>query len=485
MVKGKYVIGWEDDDFVIYRDGCVAWEGDTIVHVGRDFTGDVDEVIDAGDAIIAPGFIDMNAVGDIDHHLIFSDYPAEHASRLGWSADYFEHRRREDMSTEDEAIKSRYVYAHMLRNGTTTAIPITSTIPKAAGETYEEIVAAAGHAADLGLRVYLGPSYLQAKHVNDKSGTCSVRKLPPNEIEKGLANAERFIQEFDGAHEGLIRACVGPERIELQSEESILASVGLARKYGVPIRMHATQGLFEYGYIMDKTGLSPVQYLERLGYWGKDTLLPHGFVVSGYSGIEDKGTADLDILRDRGVGVIHCPIVIGRSGKALQSWGKHVRHGIRLCLGSDTWPADIIENIKYGSMIARILDDNREENHFATFYRAATVGAARALGRGDLGRLAPGCQADIIVIDQTRPDYGVQMDPIQSLFNNGYGSMVRHTIVAGRIVMRDRVIPGFDDDEMRARAQEVHDRMRDTYIRRSDTPEMPAGDFFPPNFPLR
>lgn len=501
MVKGRYVIGWDDSltdglgskgDFVVHRDGAVVYEGDTITYVGsaRDYRGPgPDEVIDGEDCIVSPGFIDLNALGDIDHHLIFADFPAERSADLQWSAEYFESHPTEQLPAADEAFKSLYAYTNLIRNGITTAMPITGTIHKRAGETYEELAAAAGHAVQLGLRAYLGPSYLQGKHVIDpETGQQAVRFFEGEEAslgEEGLADAERFIQEFDGIQGGLIRGCVVPERIELLTEDLIVRSKELARKYDVPIRLHAAQGLFDYNFFMETKGMSTVKYLDSLGFLDAMTLIPHGYAMSGFSQIEDQSDADLDIVRDRGSSVIHCPIVQARWGNRLESFGRYVRHGINMCMGTDTWPVDILEHCRVGSFVARILDGNRPEDQFAQFFRALTIGGARALGRDDLGRLSPGCKADLVIIDQSAPEYGVQMDPILSLLTNGSGRDVQTSIINGRIVMRDRQIDGVDQEALLSEAQAAHMRMAESYIRRSSTPEAVFTDFYPSTFPMR
>lgn len=487
MIRGSYVIGWDQDDFVYYRDGQVVYDGDTITYVGTAYDGEVDEVIDAGDSIIAPGFVDMNALGDVDHHLIFAGFPPERATELQWSQEWAA-QRVEQMSAEDEAAKSLYAYVSLIRNGVTTAMPITSTIPKYAGETYEEIAAAAEHAERLGLRVYLGPSYLQGKHVRDeKTGEMKVHLFDSDDAARGIADAERFIKEYDGRANGRIRACVVPERIELQTEEALIASKELAKRYGVPIRLHAAQGMFEYDFIMNATGMSPVAYLDSIGFLDELTLLPHGFAASGYSKIADQSDADLDILRDRGVPVIHCPLVIARMGSALETFGRYLRHGIRMCMGSDTWPPDMIYVCTLGSYLARILDDNKPEAQFDAFYRAATVGGADALGRPDLGRLAPGCRADIIAIDISDVDFGVRSDPLQSLMMNGSGSLVKTSIIDGNVVMRDRVIPGIDMNALLEQAQGIHDRMRSSYRVRAGSAwaDKTDDEFFGSTYPYR
>lgn len=477
-VKGKYVIGFQNGEHIIYKNGEVVFEDDTIIYVGKYYYGDVDRVIDEGNCIVSPGFIDLNALGDINHDLFFNEFPIERQTDLQCSLDYFENHRKEEMSQEDENYKSLYAYTVLVMNGITTAMPITCTIYKKAGETYEEIVAAANNAGRLGLRIYLGPSYLSGKHVATDDGKQIVKYFDEEEANEGLYNAEKFIKEYDNAYDGLIKACVVPERIELQTEESIIKSKELARKYNCPIKLHAAQGVFEYDYIMENYGLSTIQYLDSLNFLDEKTFIPHGFVTSGYSKIEDQSDKDLDILRDRGTSVIHCPLVYARKGKALESFGRFVRKGINMTMGTDTFPADMIKNMELGSYLGKLLDDNNKENNLRYFFNAATINGAKALGRDDLGKLEVGAKADIIIVDLDRFEMGVTEDPIQTLVLNGDGNFVNTSIINGKIVMEDRKIEGLDLDQLLKNAQEIHDRNKLSYMTRSRTQNLTEDEFF-------
>ena len=89
-------------------------------------------------------------------------------------------------------------------------------------------------------------------------------------------------------------------------------------------------------------------------------------------------------------------------------------------------------------------------------FGAATLGGARSLGRDDLGRLAPGAAADLIVIDLSGRGtlrYGPVRDPVKSVVECGVGDDVETVVVAGRVVMENGAIPGVDLDALRAEAQ--------------------------------
>ena len=111
------------------------------------------------------------------------------------------------------------------------------------------------------------------------------------------------------------------------------------------------------------------------------------------------------------------------------------------------------------------------------------VAAAVALRRPDLGRLAPGSKADLIVVDFDRPHIGQQIDPIQTLLLAGHGRDVRHVMVDGRWSMFDGVIPGVDEAADKRRAQAQFERLMALYpVRTWGHP--PVEDIFSSAYPV-
>jgi cytosine/adenosine deaminase-related metal-dependent hydrolase len=97
-------------------------------------------------------------------------------------------------------------------------------------------------------------------------------------------------------------------------------------------------------------------------------------------------------------------------------------------------------------------------------FEAATLNGARSIGRDDIGRLAPGARADIVIIDLTGRDslrYGPIRDPIKSLVDCGIGDDVDTVIVDGVVRMESGRIPGVDFAELRRLAQAAGDRIWD------------------------
>ena len=232
-VKGSYVIGYNGADHEIIRDGEVVYENDTIIYVGKHYEGEVSKTEDAGNAVIMPGFIDLNALGDIDHDILHTEAFSNIRSSLNPSEEYFEKGTHEVMTAEEEAFKSLYAYTQLIMHGITTAMPITSTYYKKWADTYEEEEAGVHHAGRLGLRLYTSPSYQCGLNVVRPDGTMTVRYLE-GQGEEGLERAVRFIRKYDGAYDGLIRGALLPERIETQTEENKTVCRGIKVPHQAP-----------------------------------------------------------------------------------------------------------------------------------------------------------------------------------------------------------------------------------------------------------
>ncbi|EHM13326.1 MULTISPECIES: chlorohydrolase family protein [Jonquetella] len=482
-IKARYVIGFDGHGHRIIENGQVVYEGQNILYVGaKEFPGTVDREIDCGCSLVSPGLIDLDALGDIDHGLYHWEVPSQKNASLMWSKKYWDQGPREFMTPEEEAFKSLYAYAALVRAGITTAMPITSVLYKACAETYEEIEAAAYNARDVGLRVYLGPSYQSGNRVVASDGTTSV--LYDEEAgKKGLERAIRFANVYGGWADGLINAVMVPERIETQTIDNLVRSKAAAREIGCPMRLHAAQGSFEYNWIVSHHSKTPLQLLDSLGILDDRTLIPHGLFVQGFSELSNPLPGDdLALLAERKTTVIHCPLVYARGGTALESFGRYRRAGVNMAMGTDTFPCDLLLNISVGSMMARRVDKSPEGNRVADFFETATLGGARALGRDDLGRLAAGAKADIVVFDLSGRHIGPIDDPLRTLVNSGSGRDLKLSVINGRVVFENGRVLGIDESRLDERAQQYYDRMKASVAER-DFRGQSLDELFAPSFP--
>lgn len=457
-LKASFVVGFDGKQHVLWRHGEVVFEGGTIIFVGRGFPGEVSQWIDYGHALIGPGFIDLDALGDLDSTVLTLDNGAEWNMGRVWSEDYLRAGPSECYSPDEELFKYRYAFTQLIRNGITTAMPITSMYYRRWAEHYDEFAGVAALSGELGLRTYLGPCYMSgmtyaradgspAQHWDEAAGLA------------GLKEAERFFRDFDGAHGGLVRGALLPDRIETCTPALLERTAAVQRELNAPLRLHCCQSRYEVDLVRRLRGLSSLQWLHGFGLLNPRSVLPHGILVSG--------DGDLQRLADSAASLVHCPVVFAREGDALDSFGRYRALGINLAMGTDTFPADMLDNLRQGLNIARVMEGDAEHTRMLDLYNAATLGGAQALGRDDLGRLAPGSRADITVFRLGHFHQGPFFDPLKNLFTAGRGDDCIASFIDGRSVMQDGQVQGADYADLQRRADALFQKQMQHHAERA------------------
>ena len=481
LIRARWVVGHENGRHRLLEHGEVVVEGDRVVFTGHGFEGAADRCIEAGEAIVAPGFVDLDALSDLDTTILGLDnQPAWRKGRI-WPRSYMRAGPVEMYSPDELAFQKRHAFAALIRNGITSALPIASLFYREWGETVEEFAAAAEAAAALGLRVWLGPAYRAGNMVVEDDGTIAEHFDEARGL-RGLDDAIRFCRDFEGRAGGLVHAMLAPDRIETCTPELLRRTADAGRALGVPVRLHSCQSRLEYETVLKLRGMTPPEWMHSLGFLHPRVLLPHGTWTNDTPGIDRPGH-DLEIIRDSGASIVHCPLVSARGGTILRSFARLRGMGINIGLGTDTAPPDMILNMQMGLILARVAEGNASAVRSEDLFDAATLGGARALGRDDLGRLQPGAKADLIVVDLGLPHHGQVIDPIQTLMVAGHGRDVRSVMVDGRWVMTDRVIPGVDEATDTARALALLERLMSQFPRRTHG-HPPVEEIFSSSYPL-
>ncbi|RII15998.1 8-oxoguanine deaminase [Streptomyces sp. YIM 130001] len=479
--RARHVLAHQDGGHALLTDGEVVWEDDVVRYVGPRYEGPVDVERDLGESLVMPGLIDLDALTDVDHLVLDSWAGPERGRGLQWSLDYFTDRRH-DVFTPAERVEIReYALVQLALHGITTYMPIASEVHSAWAEPYEELVETARASRRLGLRGYLGPAYRSGVNVVLPDGSRDVA-FDEEAGRAGFRDAVRFLDHLAELDDPLLTGVLLPCRIETLTEDLLRETAGLARERGVLVRLHALQGLVERDLVQRRHGITPLQLLEKNGLLGPNLLIPHTVTTDRHPGVHGEDRGDLTTLADAGVSVIHCPQTSLRYGEMLHSFRAYREAGINLCLGTDSFPPDLIRGMDVGVHLAKVVEGRSDAAPAETYVEAATLGGARALGREDLGRIAPGAQADLVAFSLADIRDGVQDDPVRTFLLNGTARQATDSVVAGRPVLVDGSLPGVDLPRLRTRAQELFERMRAAYGER-DFLRRDADHLFPPAFP--
>jgi cytosine/adenosine deaminase-related metal-dependent hydrolase len=121
----------------------------------------------------------------------------------------------------------------------------------------------------------------------------------------------------------------------------------------------------------------------------------------------------------------------------LKDFGRYRRAGVNMGIGTDTYPHNMLDEMRLAAYIARTQATDPRTLTSNDLFAAVTTGGARALGRDDIGRLAPHCRADMVLVDVTHPRMRPARDPLRSLIYAAGDRAVHTVIVDGQTVVQD------------------------------------------------
>src|SRR5690242_19450876 len=181
-------------------------------------------------------------------------------------------------------------------------------------------------------------------------------------------------------------------------------------------------------------GKTPVAWMRELGVLGPNTILGHAIIVGG-SSWTNYPAGDVAIMADSGCSVAHAVWVFARRGVLMESFARYRAAGINMSLGTDTNPQSMIEAMRWAAVCSKIVERNTQATTAADVFDAATLGGARALGREDLGRIAPGAAADLVLWKATSWTMTPLRDPVKNIVYNATAEDVDRVYVGGRLVV--------------------------------------------------
>ena len=308
--------------------------------------------------------------------------------------------------------------AELLANGITTSV-----------EMYFSGQAVAEGAADVGLRCLVTAPVIEEAVL---SGVGSWRA----QLDEMVATRERW------SASDLIEVGLGPHAAYSVSPECLSAIASCAAETQMPVHIHLAEQQWEDGAVRQRSGgLAAPAYLESLGLLDGDVIAAHGVWLT---------PEDIEVLARNDTAVVHCPCSNAKHASGVAPVQEMLAAGLRVAIGTDG-PAshhrlDLFEEMRTAIRTARIRSGDAQAFAPADALAMTTSGAATAIGRGaDLGRLAPGCWADMIAVSASEPAMHPVIesedDPVSRIVWSGSPSAVSAVWVAGRkVVERGQIL---------------------------------------------
>ena len=416
LLKNITVSGVVSD--ILINDGVIASVSEASADI-PDHASEA-EVVDCTGKAAFPGFVNMHTHAGM-------------SMMRGVGEDIAFHRWLERIWDIESRIDGEFVYhatkvscLEMIKTGTTTF-----------NDRYWHLPMAYKAAQEMGLRSVL------AYVICDKND--------PQEAERQkLQCAEMYA--LTSSWNDTASFAVAIHAIYSVSEPMILWATEFARSRGLRIHIHVSETEKEVADCIAAHGVSPVEYLDRLGVLGPDVIAAHTLWLSD---------RDVELLGRRGVTCVHNV----NSNLKLAS-GYRFRYnelrdaGANICLGTDGCASsnnlDMLETMKTSAMIQKAWRGDPSAMPLDELARMATANGGKGLGL-DIGRIEEGALADILIIDTDNYNFLSPGTFEANLVYSAHSDCIDSVICNGRFVMKNRVVEG--EKEILAEARKVLGRL--------------------------
>jgi len=345
----------------------------------------------------------------------------------------------------------------MLKTGTTAVLDHIWTV---AGVASEYLDAAMQAYVDVGIRAAVAPS-IEDQDLVLEAGTQHGFQFPQHPftdrfsawpaLDEQVAALERFLATWHQAADGRLRCLVGPSGIHWCSPSLLQTCLQLAERYRTGIHLHAVETELQAVIIHNMLRQGGIAFLDHVGMLRPGTSLAHAIWL-------DPG--DLERLARTGAIVVHNPVSNLRLGSGRFPLVEARRLGVTVALGSDGSASNDTQNmfgvLKLTGLVHNIPGEDYEQwPGPVEILTAATRGGAAALGMAsDLGEIAPGQLADLVLLNLESAAFFPLRDPYLHLVYCESGESVDTVIVNGKVVVEGGNVLTVDERALRREVQE-------------------------------
>ncbi len=414
IISGKYLLPMDGQGTLI-ENGAVVTCGDTIIDIGP--AVNLRARYPAADALICEHGLIMPGLINTHTHAAMSCFRglADDLPLMQWLQEYI-FPREAKLTGEIVYVSTLLSLCEMIRSGTTSFNDMY---------LFARDVAAA--TAKSGMRAWLGEVLYDFPSPDY------------GELENGFVLMEQLFADY--ADNELITMTVNPHAVYTCSPDLLIRLGCFAEERQALVHIHVAENEDECRLCRERFGTSPVRHLDKLGLLGGRTLAAHCVVL------DDE---EIDLLARRGVKVAHCVESNMKLASGTAPVVKMLDAGVCVGIGTDGSASNNDVDM-FGEMnsVAKVhkaaLLDSTIMNAETTLF-SATRGGAAALGAEQLiGSLEVGKKADLIVVDFDRPHLTPVYNPVSHLVYAVRGSDVVHSMINGKMVMKNRKILTLDE----------------------------------------
>lgn len=263
--------------------------------------------------------------------------------------------------------------------------------------------------------------------------------------ENALAENRELFKEYHGYDNGRMKVMVGPHAPYTCPDDFLVKVVTLADELGAEIHMHLSETKTEVADVVKKTGKTPIAHMNDLG------LFDRGLVAAHCVHVTDD---DMDIMAKKSVRVAHNPQSNLKLASGIAPVSEMLERGILVGLGTDGASSnnnvDMLEEVRLAAMLhkARLYDPKIVPATKA--WEMGTKMGAQVLGYQDLGLLAEGYRADIVLYDVSGMHWLPRYNDVASLVYSANSSDADTVIVSGKVLMKNKELLTIDEEKLRS-----------------------------------
>ncbi len=418
-------------------DAWVAISGRQIIGVGAEPC----PVAGAGVEVDGRGKVVLPGLVNVHHHFFQSLTRAvplgQREFSLGWLRSMYP--LWQELNDEAMHAAARVAAAELVLTGATTSVDFAYLYPDGNAGLLDAEVSAV---REVGLRLHVVRG---CTPVLENEIERELLRVPGTErialVESRaaiLAACEAAVTKFhDPSPYAMCRVAFGPTAVPYHDPDLLRGLVELSERAGCGRHVHLQPRPDEVTRCQKAHGCRPDEFLRRVGWLGPGSWLAHATMHT---------EEDIRVLADTGTGVAHCPSQNMRLGfpagpiPAMRAAGVHVGVGVDGAASNDG--GSMLSELRLVLLMHRLAGVQPDYppakwmSPHDVLWMATRDGAA-VLGRDDIGRLGPGCAADVILVNLKQVGYaGGLHDPLGTLLMTGDSSIVDTTIVDGQIVVK-------------------------------------------------